>query len=120
MLTPDEIEACVLGAQLGGSATPIPRWHGAAQDLMAEKSPKPCLNACGLRAGTGQPRPVGLEPEPDRIDMVRTRTAITRGQNDHAELSRRAWPRQPAHDLAIAVGCAVQNTDRAVHRRFAG
>src|SRR4029079_14327962 len=26
--------------------------------------------------------------------------ANPRGQEDHAELSRRAWPRQPTHDLA--------------------
>ena len=55
-------------------------------------------------------RPFVLEPasrarpgwrrEPDRIDMVRTRAADPRGQEDRAVLSRRTGPRQPAHDLA--------------------
>ena len=99
MLTPDEIEAAVLGAQwVSGHADPA--LSRAAQDLIAK-----IADTVPERL-----RPFVLEPasrarpswqrEPDRIDMARTRDADPRRQEDHAALPRRARPRQRAHDLA--------------------
>ncbi len=79
MLTPDEIEACVLGAQwVVGHADPA--LARAAQDLMAKVA----------ETVPERLRPFVLEPasrarrawnrEPDRIDMVRTRTQIHEGK----------------------------------------
>ena len=79
MLTPDEIEAAVLGAQwvAGHADTALAR---AAEDLMAK-----IADTVPERL-----RPFVLEPasrarpswnrEPDRMDMVRTRTQIHEGK----------------------------------------
>ena len=79
MLTPDEIEACVLGAQwVAGHADPV--LSRAAQDLIAK-----IADTVPERL-----RPFVLEPasrarphwrqEPDRIDMARTRAQIHEGK----------------------------------------
>ncbi|MBR0949300.1 helix-turn-helix transcriptional regulator [Bradyrhizobium canariense] len=79
MLTPDEIEAAVLGAQwVAGHADPA--LARAAEDLMAK-----IADTVPERL-----RPFVLEPasrarpswnrEPDRLDMVRTRTQIHEGK----------------------------------------
>ena len=99
MLTPDEIEACVLGAQwVVGHADPA--LARAAQDLMAKVA----------ETVPERLRPFVLEPasrarsacnrEPDRIDMVRTRTQIHEGKkitlnyrDEHGRGSQRTiWP----------------------------
>ena len=99
MLTPDEIEAAVLGAQwvAGHADSALAR---AAEDLMAKIAD----------TVPGRLRPFVLEPasrarpswnrEPDRLDMVRTRTQIHEGrkimlryrdeQGRHSE--RMIWP----------------------------
>src|SRR6201995_5273517 len=79
MLTPDEIEAAVLGAQwVVANADPV--LARAAEDLMAK-----IADTVPERLG-----PFGLEPasrarspwtrEPDRIDMARTRAHIHEGK----------------------------------------
>ena len=99
MLTPDEIEACVLGAQwVVGHADPT--LARAAQDLMAKVA----------ETVPERLRPFVLEPasrarrawnrEPDRIDMVRTRAQIHEGKkitlnyrDEHGRDSQRTiWP----------------------------
>src|SRR3984893_11588147 len=99
MLTPDEIEACVLGAQwVVGHADPT--LARAAQDLMAKIAD----------TVTERLRPFVLEPasrarpawqkEADRIDMVRTRSQIHEGKkialryrDQHGRDSERTiWP----------------------------
>ncbi len=99
MLTPDEIEAAVLGAQwVIGHADPV--LARAAEDLMAKIADtvperlRPFVLEPASRA-----RPP-WEREPDRIDMVRTRTQIHEGKKITLALPRRAGPRQRAHDLA--------------------
>src|SRR5271163_2263402 len=83
MLTPDEIEACVLGAQwVAGHADPV--LSRAAQDLIAkiaETVPerlRPFVLEPASRARTS------WRKEPDCIDMSRTRTQIHEG--------RKIWP----------------------------
>lgn len=99
MLTPDEIEAAVLGAQLVGTRGD-PALAKAAQDLIA-------------KIGAAVPerlRPIILEPSggaptmyqlpPDAIDMVLLRTQIRAGKkialsyrDEHGkETSRTVWP----------------------------
>jgi predicted DNA-binding transcriptional regulator YafY len=85
MLTPDEIEAAVLGAQWvsGHADEALAR---AAQDLIAKIADTVPEHL----------RPFVLEPasrarpdwrrEPDRIDMARTRTQIHQGKKNHAAL----------------------------------
>src|SRR6202163_4675983 len=79
MLTPDEIEAAVLGAQwVASHADPV--LARAAQDLMAKIADtvperlRPFVLEPASRA-----RPV-WNREPDRIDMVRTRSNIHEGK----------------------------------------
>src|SRR6202012_794940 len=79
MLTPDEIEAAVLGAQWGaGHADPA--LARAAEDLIAKIAdtvPEP-LRPFALEPASGA-RPT-WNREPDRIDMVRTRAQIHEGK----------------------------------------
>ena len=79
MLTPDEIEAAVLGAQwVAGHADPV--LSRAAQDLIAKIADtvperlRPFVLEPASRA-----RP-GWQREPDRIDMARTRAQIHEGK----------------------------------------
>ena len=99
MLTPDEIEAAVLGASwVSGHADPV--LARAAEDLMAKIADtvperlRPFVLEPASRARPGWNR------EPDRIDMVRTRAQIHERQENHAALSRRAGPRERTHNLA--------------------
>jgi len=99
MLTPDEIEAAVLGAQwVAGHADPV--LARAAQDLMAKIADtvperlRPFVLEPASRARPGWRR------EPDRIDMVRTRAHIHEGKkitlnyrDEHGRDTRRTiWP----------------------------
>ena len=99
MLTPDEIEACVLGAQwVVGHADPA--LARAAQDLMAKVADtvperlRPFVLEPASRARSAWNR------EPDRIDMVRTRAQIHEGKkitlnyrDEHGRDSERTiWP----------------------------
>ena len=79
MLTPDEIEACMLGASwVTGHADPA--LARAAQDLMAKIADtvperlRPFVHEPASRARSAWNR------EPDRIDMVRTRAQIHEGK----------------------------------------
>ena len=99
MLTPDEIEAAVLGAQwVAGHADPV--LARAAQDLMAKIADtvperlRPFVLEPASRARPGWN--AGARPHRHGADA----RADPRGQEDHAALSRRTWPRQRAHDLA--------------------
>jgi predicted DNA-binding transcriptional regulator YafY len=110
MLTPDEIDACVLGAQcVVGHADPA--LARAAQDLMAKVA----------ETVPERLRPFVLEPasrarsawnrEPDRIDMVRTRTQIHEGkkitlnyrdeQGRHSQ--RTIWPIAVGYHEAVRI-----------------
>src|SRR5258708_32774462 len=78
MLTPDEIEAAVLGAQwVIGNADPV--LARAAEDLMAKIADtvperlRPCVLEPASRARRDWRR------QPDRIDMARTRSQIEQG-----------------------------------------
>ena len=99
MLTPDEIEAAVLGAQwVAGHADPV--LARAAEDLMAKIADtvperlRPFVLEPASRARPGWRR------EPDRIDMVRTRSHIHAGKkialcyrDEHGRDSERTiWP----------------------------
>ena len=99
MLTPDEIEAAVLGAQWvsGHADEALAR---AAQDLIAKIADTVPEHL----------RPFVLEPASRARPVWRRRArphrhgadagADSRGQENHAALPRRARPRQRAHDLA--------------------
>ncbi|MGY4448148.1 putative DNA-binding transcriptional regulator YafY [Bradyrhizobium sp. i1.3.1] len=99
MLTPDEIEAAVLGAQwvAGHADSALAR---AAEDLMAK-----IADTVPERL-----RPFVLEPasrarpswnrEPDRLDMARTRTQIHEGRKIMLRYRDEQGPPQRAHDLA--------------------
>jgi predicted DNA-binding transcriptional regulator YafY len=79
MLTPDEIEAAVLGAQwVSGHADPA--LARAAEDLIAKiaDTVPERLRPLALEPASGA-RP-GWNREPDRIDMVRTRAQIHEGR----------------------------------------
>src|SRR6201994_1473805 len=79
MLTPDEIEAAVLGAQwVVGHADPV--LARAAEDLMAKiaDTVPERLRAVVLRPASRARAP--WEREPDRIDMPRTRAQIHEGK----------------------------------------
>src|SRR5689334_25386783 len=79
MLTPDEIEAAVLGAQwVAGHADPV--LARAAQDLMAKIADTVPER---LRPFVIEPASRARPPwtrEPDRIDMVKTRAHIHEGK----------------------------------------
>src|SRR3981189_2521299 len=118
MLTPDEIEAAVLGAQwVASHADPV--LARAAQHLMAK-----IADTVPERL-----RPLGLEPpsrarpvwnrEPDRIDMVRTRSNIHEGKkitlnyrDEHGRASERTiWPIAIGYHEAVrilAAGCELR------------
>ncbi|MCA1451849.1 YafY family transcriptional regulator [Bradyrhizobium sp. BRP22] len=110
MLTPDEIEACVLGASwVTGHADPA--LARAAQDLMAK-----IADTVPERL-----RPFVLEPasrarwarnqEPDRIDMVRTRSQIHDGKkitlnyrDEHGrDTERTIWPIAVGYHEAVRI-----------------
>ena len=110
MLTPDEIEACVLGAQwVAGHADPV--LSRAAQDLTAK-----IADTVPERL-----RPFVLEPasrarpqwrkEPDRIDMARTRAQIHEGKkiglryrDEHGRDSERnIWPIAIGYHEAVRI-----------------
>src|SRR4029078_1132689 len=79
MLTRDEIEAAVLGAQwVAGHADPV--LARAAQDLMAKiaDTVPERLRPFVLEPASGA-RP-SWQPAPDRIDMARTRVQIHEGK----------------------------------------
>ena len=113
MLTPDEIEAAVLGAQwVAGHADPV--LARAAQDLMAK-----IADTVPERL-----RPFVLEPasraravwnrEPDRIDMVRTRSQIHEGKKitlnyrdeQGRESQRTIWPIAIGYHEAVRIMAA--------------
>ena len=99
MLTPDEIEAAVLGAQwVAGHADPVLARAAAGPDGEDRRHGAGTLAA--LRARTRKPRAAGLEPGARPHRHGADARPDPRGQEDHAELPRRAWPRQRAHDLA--------------------
>jgi predicted DNA-binding transcriptional regulator YafY len=110
MLTPDEIEAAVLGAQwVAGNADPA--LSRAAQDLIAK-----IADTVPERL-----RPFVLEPasrarpdwrrEPDRIDMARTRAQIHEGKkialryrDEHGRDSERTiWPIAIGYHEAVRI-----------------
>ena len=134
MLTPDEIEAAVLGAQwvIGHSDPVLAR---AAEDLMAK-----IADTVPERL-----RPFVLEPasrarapwtrEPDRIDMARTRTQIHEGKkialryrDEHGRDSERTiWPIAIGYHEAVrilAAWCELRRdfrsfrTDRVVEADY--
>src|SRR5476649_1215474 len=87
MLTPDEIEAAVLGAQwVAGHADPV--LSRAAQDLIAKIADtvperlRPFVLEPASRAHPG------WQGEPDRIDMTRTRAHIHEGKKIRSEERR--------------------------------
>jgi predicted DNA-binding transcriptional regulator YafY len=113
MLTPDEIEAAVLGAQwVAAHADPV--LARAAQDLMAK-----IADTVPERL-----RPFVLEPasraravwnrEPDRIDMVKTRAQIHEGKkitlnyrDEHGRESQRTiWPIAIGYHEAVRIMAA--------------
>ena len=110
MLTPDEIEAAVLGAQwVAAHADPV--LARAAQDLMAKIADtvperlRPFVLEPASRA-----RPV-WNREPDRIDMVRTRSNIHEGKkitlnyrDEHGRESQRTiWPIAIGYHEAVRI-----------------
>src|SRR3981189_701282 len=99
MLTPDEIEAAVLGAQwvAGHADATLSR---AAHALLAQNpDPVPDRLRPFVLDPASRARP-GWRREPDRIDMVRTRTQIHEGKkitlsyrDEHGRASERTiWP----------------------------
>jgi predicted DNA-binding transcriptional regulator YafY len=109
MLTPDEIEAAVLGAQwVTGHADAV--LSRAAQDLIskiADTVPE------RLRPFVLEPasRAAGSRKEPDRIDMARTRTQIHEGKkialrykDEHGRHSERTiWPIAIGYHEAVRI-----------------
>jgi predicted DNA-binding transcriptional regulator YafY len=130
MLTPDEIEAAVLGAQwVAGHADPV--LSRAAQDLIAKIADtvperlRPFVLEPASRARPGWNR------EPDRIDMPRTRAHIHEGKkialcyrDEHGRDSERTiWPIAIGYHEAVrllAAWCELRKdfrsfrTDRVV------
>jgi len=110
MLTPDEIEAAVLGAQwvAGHADTVLAR---AAEDLMAKIADtvperlRPFVLEPASRARPGWRR------EPDRIDMARTRAQIHEGKkialryrDEHGRDSERTiWPIAIGYHEAVRI-----------------
>ena len=110
MLTPDEIEAAVLGAQwVSGHADPV--LSRAAQDLIAKIADtvperlRPFVLEPASRARPGWPG------EPDRIDMARTRAQIHEGKkitlsyrDEHGRDSERTiWPIAIGYHEAVRI-----------------
>jgi predicted DNA-binding transcriptional regulator YafY len=110
MLTVDEIEAAVLGAQwVAGHADPV--LSRAAQDLIAKIADtvperlRPFVLEPASRA-----RP-GWQQEPDRIDMARTRAQIHEGKkialrycDEHGHDSERTiWPIAIGYHEAVRI-----------------
>jgi predicted DNA-binding transcriptional regulator YafY len=134
MLTPDEIEAAVLGAQwVSGHADPV--LSRAAQDLIAKIADtvperlRPFVLEPASRA-----RP-GWQGEPDRIDMARTRAQIHEGKkitlryrDEHSRDSERTiWPVAIGYHEAVrilAAWCELRRdfrsfrTDRVVDAAY--
>ena len=79
MLTPDEIEAAVLGAQwVAGHADPALARAAAGPDR--EDRRDRARTPAAVRAGARQPRRAGWNVEPDGIDMARMRAQIHEGR----------------------------------------
>src|ERR1700716_4720546 len=99
MLTPDEIEAAVLGAQwVAGHADPV--LSRAAQDLIAKIADTvPARLRPFVLEPASRARPA-WQKEPDRMDMARTRAQIHEGKkitlryrDEHGRDSERTiWP----------------------------
>jgi predicted DNA-binding transcriptional regulator YafY len=118
MLTPDEIEAAVLGAQwVTGHADAV--LSRAAQDLIAKIADTVPER---LRPFVLEPasRAAGSRKEPDRIDMARTRTQIHEGKkialryrDEHGRHSERTvWPIAIGYHEAVrilAAWCELRN-----------
>jgi predicted DNA-binding transcriptional regulator YafY len=131
MLTPDEIEACVLGAQwVVGHADPA--LGRAAENLMAKiaDTVPDRLRPFVLEPASGAGK--GWNKEPDRIDMVRTRTQIHEGRKitlnyrdeQGRDSERTIWPIAVGYLEAVrllAAWCELRKdfrsfrTDRVVH-----
>jgi predicted DNA-binding transcriptional regulator YafY len=127
MLTPDEIEAAVLGAQwVAGHADPV--LSRAAQDLIADTVPERLRPFVLEPASRARP---GWNREPDRIDMPRTRAQIHEGRkitlsyrDEHGRDSERTiWPIAIGYHEAVrllAAWCELRKdfrsfrTDRVV------
>ncbi len=99
MLTPDEIEAARARRAMGGG--PRRSGTGARGPGSHGQDRRHRAGALApLRAGAGEPRAAELEREPDRMDMVRTRTQIHEGKkitlryrDEHGRDSERMiWP----------------------------
>ena len=134
MLTPDEIEAAVLGASwVVGHADPV--LARAAEDLMAKIADnvperlRPFVLEPASRARPGWNR------EPDRIDMPRTRAQIHEGKkialsyrDEHGRASERTiWPIAIGYHEAVrllAAWCELRKdfrsfrTDRVVDAAY--
>ena len=135
MLTPDEIEAAVLGAQwVAGHADPA--LARAAQDLIAKIADtvperlRPFVLEPASRA-----RPDWRRREPDRIDMSRTRTQIHEGKKitlryrdeQGRDSERTIWPIAMGYLEAVrvlAAWCELRRdfrsfrTDRVVDAQY--
>ena len=98
MLTPDEIEAAVLGAQWVARHSD-PALARAAEDLIAKIG---AVVPERLRPYVFEPvteTPPARNLAADGLDMARVRAQIHRPEN-RALLSRRTGPRERAHGLA--------------------
>jgi predicted DNA-binding transcriptional regulator YafY len=133
MLTPDEIEAAVLGAQwVTGHADAV--LSRAAQDLIAKIADTVPER---LRPFVLEPasRAAGSRKEPDRIDMARTRTQIHEGKkialryrDEHGRDSERTiWPIAIGYHEAVrllAAWCELRKdfrsfrTDRVIGAEY--
>src|SRR5689334_7672051 len=134
MLTPDEIEAAVLGAQwVAGNADPV--LARAAEDLkakIADTVPER-LRPFVLEPASGA-RP-NWRREPDRIDMARTRSQIHEGKkialryrDEHGRDSERTiWPIAIGYHEAVrllAAWCELRKdfrsfrTDRVIDANY--
>jgi predicted DNA-binding transcriptional regulator YafY len=122
MLTPDEIEAAVLGAQLV-SVRGDPALGRAAQDLIAKigAAVPERLRPIVLEPTTGAP--ISSRIPPDKIDMVALRTHIRAGRKialNYAdekgrETKRKIWPVTIAYMDTVrmlAAWCELRNDFR--------
>ena len=99
MLTPDEIEAAVLGAQwVANHADPV--LARAAEDLKAKIADTVPERLAAVRAGAGERRAPELAAGAGPYRHGADPRADPRGQEDLAALPRRTGPRQRTHDLA--------------------
>lgn len=134
MLTPDEIEAAVLGAQLV-TARGDPALGRAAQDLIAKigAAVPERLRPIVLEPSTGAP--ITRRIPPDKIDMVALRThiragrkiALTYSDEMGRETQRKVWPVTIGYlDTVrmLAAWCELRNdfrhfrTDRILDAQF--